>query len=482
MATNGVEKSISLNDPYSHLPFEEIPASGQPRVDFVNGLFAYEQRHKYLNDIIFKKRTHTQNSTLPGRSAVFLTRPLAPRNFQDAPKRKIAEMIAELIKNVYGDGYPLSNKHSDSNLADIVTGRLLPYLGIEGPADPIGSNGKIYDSPHLLLREDVVAMAASGIILGDEGYAELGRFARRQENDHFDGGAIILEMIYDWMRNRHGHMEAIHTLYADMRGAKAHNHSPHSGNVQSLLLGHGGMGIFTAAPMYDVNGIEPMIRVVLYRDPEKVREYNKPRTIIVPPGTNVEFLNALWQNQLGVKPNILIAEENQLGEGHQKAQIDYHGKHIYTGIKITNETQINGNPNIEEALPLLPNDAPILFAELEAESLESAATQKKLMRQGFVHCGITPAQKSKHLVDAGNREAGVALYETPAKIYMVKLGEPIRKGEIKLAEAYYPIPDEAKGKELHGRKQMDGASYINGDEMRRILYNNDKVIRETINQ
>lgn len=480
MATCGVEKSISLNDPYSHLPFEEIPTPGQPRVDFINGLFAYEQRHKYLNEIIYRKRNHTQNNTPPRRSAVFLTRPLAPRNFGGAPRRKVAEMIAELIRNVYGDGYPLSSKHPDSNLADIVAGKFLPYLGIEGPTDPVGSNGNVYDNPDLLLRDDVIAMAASGIILGDEGFAELGRFTRRQENDHFDGGAIILEMIYDWMRNRHEHMEAIHTLYADMRGAKAHNHSPHSGNVQSLLLGHGGMGIFTVAPMYDVNGIEPMIRVVLYRDPEKVREYNKPRTVIVPPGVDVEFLQALWQNQLGVKANLVVAEENQLNKCYQKAQIDYHGKHIYAGIKITNETQTDNNPNIDEALFLIPKDAPILFAELEAESLESAATQKKLMKQGFIHCGIMPAQKSEYLVDPGNREAGVASYETPTKIYMVKLGEPIRKGEVKLAEAYYPTPDEAKGKELHGRKQVDGTCYIDGDYMRELLYKNDQIIRATI--
>lgn len=462
---------INTRDTYAHLPPLERPRDGEPRINVVDALLQHQAPHEVIGRTIRTKRERTMATVpenMPGHAPSFLTRPTVHRTFPETARQKFAEMMAELIRNVYGDGYPLPNKQPDFNLSGMMSGNLLPYLAVTGPADVVGNNGRIYDEPDILTHPEVRGMAASAIIRGDSGFAELGRFARRQEASYIDGGAIILEMVYDWMRNRLGLLEGVHTLYADMRAANTHDHSPHSGNVQNLLLGHAGMKIVAAAPMYDVNGIEPMMKVALFRDQQEVRMHNAGKKIYLPSGSNTELLSALWEHQLNEKPSIEIVEESST-PSNARVQVEYHGEHIYTGMQILPETQTDDNPPLNEVLGKLPEDAPVFFAQVEVESSDSISTQRVLMEKGFVHCGIMPGQHSEFLADPGDRSKGVRQYTAPITVFMVKLGSPVLSGKKPLAPAYYPTPAEAGGKDLHG-----------GDHMRKLLYAHDAAIRSQI--
>lgn len=441
-----------IQEQYGHLLEEERPKTG-PAVDVRKLLKDNKDYIDFLNKTIYAKRIATQQwveENYPGMTAVWLTRPFFWREAPDPIKQTAAEWIANIISSVYGKGYPLPNKYSDFNLDQINNGSLLPYFGMIGPPPQIVEDtGVILTvSPYDLLKsvsdflsnqlavnpyvKKLIPVATASIILNNEGFAELGRTASRGYNNKefsgFEGAPTSLERVYDWLRNRHRLLEMTHTLTSDVRAAEAHGDSPSAGGVQTLILRNLGMKIVFTAPLYNVNGFEPFISVRRPRSFEEWQETNMNKTIYTTPGPHESLLAALWKHQLGMDIN-LVTTSSQATAPHPFAIPHFHGNDIYAVLDVYDDErkkrlshdEIREVRLLPKALNLLFNNAPIILAKVEAETAESAATQKFLIEQGFVVCGIEPGYNFPYLQKT-NGDLVVQTYNSPPYIYLARLG------------------------------------------------------------
>ena len=461
-----------INAQYGDLPVDEKPLKG-PIIDVTGSLRLNKLEEGLIDNVVRTKRLKTiawSRSRRPAEVPIFLTRPFFWKNSPPEVQEKIAQYMAEIILAVYGAGYPLPNKTPDFNLQGLKNGSLLPYIGLMGPNSI--HNGEIFEHPELLLDGGFTPVATSAIVLSKEGFAELGRTASRgiKEPDYggFEGGALVLERVYDWLRNRHRLLEVAHALKSDIRAARQHDESPSSGSIQSLILGDLGMKIKIAAPLYNVNGLEPFLSVTRPRNQEDWRAHNANKTIFTTEGNHLGFLKELWKHQIGLDANIVTVPKESLAESYHSAVPTYNGDAIYSSVDVVDGKTTSSIAKVTSELEPV---APVVLVKIEAESPRSAATQAALVRQGYTICGIEPGYDQDYLDPNGGKENGeyeLKHYRSPAYVYLVKLGQPVVSGQTPIAEAYYPTPEEANGKELHGER------------LRQFLYQVDSNIRNSV--
>jgi len=424
-----------VEEQYGHLPADERPITG-PVVDVRNVL---QENREYVEDLenrIREKRVKTRNwvkENFPGYTAVWLTRPYF---WQENPHLQefAAKWMADVILAVYGTAYPLPNKDPEFNLDGLRNGSLLPYFGLIVPKEFAGdcsvdfhkllANGKI--NP-----ETFIPVTTSAILLDTNGFAEIGRNANRGYKDEkfsgFEGGPTTLERVYDWLRNRHRLLERIYALVSDVRAAQAHGDSPSAAGVQTLILRDLGMKIVYTAPLYNVNGFEPFISVRRPRSFDDWRVVNSEKTIYTCSGPHLPLLQALWRHQLGTYPNLLVDETNL--PPHSLAMPRPHGKNVYSVLDVYDEEKVRmlgfdesrQVTRLEEAIDYLVATSPVVVAKVEAETQESVATQRLLMENGFVICGIEPGYDFEYL-EKINGNWVVRRYRSPVHIYLCRLG------------------------------------------------------------
>lgn len=500
---------------YGHLKKEEWPTKG-PVIDVTAATSENRSNVEKLDEKIRAKKRATMDwveKRFPGKTAIFLTRPFFWQNNASPQLQELAaKWMAQIITEVYGDGYPLPNKHWENNFAEIKNGTLLPYFGCIGdpPIDiiegcvrevspynllqghyvvtkSIGHTELMYDereSPPITdYARQLIPVATSALILNNDGFAELGRNANRGYKNPtytgFEGGPTTLERVYDWLRNRHRLLERVHTLTSDMRAATAHGESPSSLGVQTLLLRDLGMRIRLAAPLYDVNGIEPFLSVIRPRNLRKWQETNRGVVVFTPSPIegsldHTSFLRKLWQHQLGLDLYLQVVNEEVLSEGYNLALAKYYSPEIYGLVDIYDQEKLERLSSeerkritsLDNAIDELDRIVPTIIVKIEAESPISAATQSYLMKRGFVVCGIEPRYNEEYL--NGKEQLTIRKYQSPVYIYMARLGAPLRLGTKKLVEAEFVDP-----------KVM---GMVNGfdEELRRMLYEVQKKISEGV--
>ncbi len=469
---------------YGHLPKEEWP-SGGPIIDVTAVLRLNASDVSKLESRIRGKRIATTNwveKKFPGRTAYFLTRPFWWQNAEEKTQRLAAEWMSEIILAVYGDGYPLPNKHPDFNLDGIRNGTLLPYFGVIGPKRITELEELKGEELYKFIQtnqEEVIPVTTSALILTDNGFAELGRNANRGSNDKmfsgFEGGPTTLERLFDWLRNRHRLLERVHTLVSDMRAAQPHDNSPSSAAVQTLLLRDLGMRIRLVAPLYNVNGFEPFLSVIRPRNPNHWKETNRMKIIYTCSGPHISFLKKLWQHQVGEELNLQIIDDVQYLSPHPLGFVKYHGSDIYSFIDVydkekrkkLSQEEIRSLSTLDKSIADLDEKAPVIIVRVEAETPQSAITQRKLTEDGFVICGIEGGYDENYL-NGNNEELIIRRYKAPAYIYLAKLGKSVKEGQIVLSPALFIDPS------ISGEK--------NGydDELFGMLYEVDARIRQAI--
>lgn len=448
------EPNKTLTDSqFGHLPSAERPKDG-PVIDVRDALMNNRTEILSLGNVIRTKRDHTANKMPEGVNAVFLSRPLVWNQQSEHVQATVAGWMGNVIGNVYGDNYPLPNIHASFNQAGIENGTLLPYFGVIAPSDV--SSDSIFADPEQVLRQDVQPVVVSALMMHTNGKGELGRSARLRGAEDFDGGAITTERVYDWLRNRHRLLERVHTLVSETRAGEEHGNNPSSGPVQNLILGKMGMKIVGTAPLYDVDGMEPMLMVQRPRNEKLVQNQNIDTVIYTPKGSHTELLQALWEHQLG-QPVKLITTEAQTEEPHKFALVEDNGPHIYGSVTVLTDGQaqkalLDGKSVVplNEATQHLDKTSASVFVKIPAERPESAATQQQLLDEGFVVCGVEPSRNEEFLQTDSSGEPSVVNYEVPATILMSRLGERARIGEVNVSKPYFPTPEESKGVDLHG--------------------------------
>lgn len=446
----------------------------EPAVDITAALSEKSALACQLNNAIEAKKTATSQEVKSINSrleAQFLTRPLFWTEANPEFQQLAAEWCSQVILQVYGEGYPLPNKHPGYNLKQIQDGSLLLYLGLMGPANGL-SQQDFYSFPDIKKVSQYQPVATAAIILNHDGKAELGRTGRRSDCRFFDGGVVSLERVNDWSRNRYRLLEMIHLLTSDIRAAADHQHSPLSGAVQNLIIAQMGMKVYLTAPLYNVNGLEPFLGVHLPRSQQKFKQTNQNTVIFTPCGQHTELLQALWQHQLDEK----IQLETHEAEPYEFALSHDNGPDIYGSIDVIDHEKISELTKeerkrirpIAETLAQLENTSPVVMVKVEAQTPQSAATQRLLIKHGYTVCGVTPAMNADYLTLANGNPPEINHYLSPAYIYLAKLGDAVLSGRLALAPAYYPGPEDAHGVDIHGAN------------LRRLLYQTDAIIRQPI--
>jgi hypothetical protein len=451
---------------------------------------ALEQLHPYrveLDDAIRGKRINTHEwvrSTFgDDTTPIYLTRPTIWSDESEDVQGVIAEWMAEVIRGVYGSGYPLPNINADFNLRGIQARALLPYVALVGPQNL--NHGVINERPDLLKNPDIVrqleVVATAAIVMGSSGFAELGRTGRRPEIAYnsatrghetagFDAGTIIMERMLDWATNRHRLLEMIHTMTSDMRAADRHQSGkgmiPSSGPIQNLLLGHLGQHIVYAAPLYDVgHGQEPFLHVEKTRDHVRSKEINRGSVVYTYQGPHQDLLQAIWQHQLGQPVDLRTFQGGDTSQIQDLVvEANYNGPNVYGDVKVHERPHEGPNAALlDNAIQELDQISPVTVVKVPANRPEAAVVQAGLAERGFVPCGVSVAHDDEYLQVNPDGSLDKARYKAPPHIYMARLGQNVGT----VHPAYYPTPEDAGGRDLHG------------SELRQMLYALDHQIRNS---
>lgn len=419
----------------SNRPFFSIIDSARDR--------NFPDRLKLHTKIVEKKR-RTEASVSDGTPR-FLSEPHIWRGQREEIQRTVGGWISDILVRVYGENCQLPDADPDVSIGRIRRGEILPYFGVVVPNSTDASSLK--DS-EVVAVEGVKPVVVSTILPKPDGFAELGRSAKDSSVRGFEGGAVLMQRIEDWLSNSHGLMAQIHTMRSNVRAAGSHNDLPSSTPIQKLVLDELGLRIRATAPLSYNKGLEPYLSVARSRDREHVQALNRDARIFTFPGEHIPLLHALWEHQLEQPVAIEVAET--FAFGYRRAIVSDEGdKRKGTMEVITEESHVLFDSRvlrISDAIAELAESSPATFVKIPAHEPQSVVTQKKLAEAGFVVCGVEPGRDERYVDQDGTLQH----YESPPSVYMTGLGRRLHSGSARLLEPNYPGPESTHGVDLHG--------------------------------